>query len=190
MILFPTRIKNDRFYLATSSVLNLTIAVIIGILGKISSELAPLLIALALSGVLSFVGILKVLMNYPKYGRKVRPVCILSLMHSLSVVSFGIMTTLGLKIKFKTPIEAILFALLIVGGGLLSISTFAFLSYLSLSIYSLSNREPLGAIIPLLLAAAIPLAYISGLLIVYFIVILAIPLAELVLIKSHLNHQN
>ncbi|MCR8473665.1 MAG: hypothetical protein QXE21_05445, partial [Candidatus Korarchaeota archaeon] len=60
---------------------------------------------------------------------------------------------------------------------------FAFLSYLSLGIYAFYNDRPLYAIVSVLLAMAIPLSFILDLLIIYFIVILAIPLAELILVK-------
>ncbi|MCR8454372.1 MAG: hypothetical protein NDP13_05240 [Crenarchaeota archaeon] len=183
MILRLLKEGDERHYLGVSSAINLPIAVIIGVIGSISSDLVPVLILLIVSGLLSFLGVLKILMNWSKYGEKIRAVCILSLMYSLSVTSFGATTALGLKIVLKTPIEAILFALLIVGGGLLSISIFAFLSYLSLGIYAFYNDRPLHAIVSVLLAMAIPLSFILDLLTIYFIVILAIPLAELILVK-------
>jgi len=174
--------RDERPFLSIGGVIELIVAVYMAVVGGISIEAVPLIVALIFGGILVFLGILTMVMRRSQYGGKILLVCILSFIYSLSVISFGVMILVGFRIEFKTFVEAFIYVILFVVGGLLSISVFAFLSYVALGMHLFDRKSVRHGLIPVVLAILMPLTFAIGLSAVFVVIVFSVPIVEVVLI--------
>ena len=180
--MFVEKWGSENKICATSGILGLIMVIYMVIVGEIGAEAIPFILMIMVAGVLMLFGSAILISKRSEYPGRPVLVGVISIFYGLSLISFGTLTLIGLEHVFRSLAELLLYVILFIIGGFLSVGLFAFISYVAMAIHLFSVDNWFLGVISIALAILIPISFAVGIEVALLITMFCMPLAESVFV--------